>query len=237
METLREAMTARAASFANREAAGERLAESLLCYQGEDPLILGIPRGGVPVAATVARRLGAELDVVVARKLGAPAQPELAMGAVTADGGLYIDEQLRAELGVTEDQLTAAIARETAEAKARERRFRGERPAPCIANRTVIVVDDGLATGATMRAAVHAVRKQRPARLVVAVPVGSAHARDVLQHEADDVICLAAPEPFWAVGLYYDDFQPVTDETVQRILQAVPTGARPLPTRANLAAT
>jgi putative phosphoribosyl transferase len=209
----------------------------LLPYKDEDPLILGIPRGGVPVAAAVAGRLGAELDVVVARKLGAPVQPELAMGAVTADGGLYIDEQLCAELGVTEDQLAAVIARETEEAKARERRFRGQRPKPRIAKRTVIVVDDGLATGATMRAAVRAVRKQGPARLVIAVPVGSVHARDALKNEADDLICLAAPEPFWAVGLAYDDFQPVTDETVQDLLQAFHSGDRVAPTSANRGVT
>jgi putative phosphoribosyl transferase len=206
-------------SFPNRQAAGERLAAALLRYQNEDPLILGIPRGGVPVAAAVARRLGSELDVIVARKLGAPAQPELAMGAVTADGGLYVDREIVAELGVTDDQLAAVIARESDEAKARERRFRGGRLKPRVANRTVIVVDDGLATGATMRATLHAIGQQGPAHLVAAVPVGSQHACAALRDEADEVICLSAPEPFWAVGLYYDDFRTVTDETVQRILQ------------------
>lgn len=229
MKTLRKQIRGDVPSFPNRQAAGERLAAALRPYRDDDPLILGIPRGGVPVAAAVARRLGAELDVVVARKLGAPMQPELALGAVTANGGLYVDRATVAALGVTEDQLAAVIARESGEAKVRERRFRGKRPTPRIADRTVIVVDDGLATGATMRATLHAVRQQGPARLVAAVPVGSRPAREALRNEADEVICLFAPEPFWAVGLHYDDFRPVTDETVQRILQGCHAEASALP--------
>ncbi|HEU0114603.1 MAG TPA: phosphoribosyltransferase family protein, partial [Thermomicrobiales bacterium] len=182
--------------FANRAAAGEALATALMRHQANDPLILGIPRGGVPVAAAVARRLGAELDVAVARKLGVPEQPELAMGAVTADGGLYLDRDIVARHDVTEAQVAAAIARETAEAQAREQRFRGARPQPRMTDRTVIVVDDGLATGATLRATLRAVRAQGPGRLVAAVPVGPRETFEELQGAADEVVCLAMPEPF-----------------------------------------
>ena len=226
METLRRRLIGRDPLFHDRGDAGKRLAVALVGYRGQDALILGIPRGGVPVAAEVARGLDGELDVVVARKLGVPIQPELAMGAVTANGAMFLDEEIVAEVGVTKAELEAVIARESAEAKARELRFRDGRPPPRIARRTVIVVDDGLATGATMRAAVHAVRAQHPGRLVVAVPVGSSYARDALKGEADEVICLHAPEPFWAVGLYYDDFQPVEDREVQQMLQEFHVGAR-----------
>jgi putative phosphoribosyl transferase len=227
METLRRRLIGRDPLFRDREDAGGHLAAALAKYRGQDALVLGIPRGGVPVAAEVARRLEAELDVVVARKLGAPLQPELAMGAVTANGGLFVDDEIVAEIGVDQDELNRVIARERAEAKARERRFRGERPPPRIARRTVIVVDDGLATGATMRAAVHAVRGDGPARLVAAVPVGSGYARDALAEEVDEVVCLHAPEPFWAVGLYYANFAPVEDAEVQRILQEYRAAAPP----------
>lgn len=205
-------------SFADRHAAGARLATALVQYRNDDPLILGIPTGGVPVAAEVARQLGAELDVVIARKLGAPDQPELALGAVTALGTVYIDDAIVARHGVSEAHLAAIVARETAEAAAREKRYRGGRPQPRMAQRTVIVVDDGLATGATMRAALRAVRAQGPARLVAAVPVGSTDAQEELLGDADEVICLVMPEQFEAVSFYYDDFREVSDEDVQEIL-------------------
>ncbi len=205
--------------FSNRQAAGKQLAAALLPYRDENPLILGIPRGGVPVAAEVARWLDAELDVVVARKLGAPDQPELAVGAVTADGGLYINRETVERHEVSEEQLAAVIALETEEARARERRFRGDRPKPRIANRTVIVVDDGLATGATMRATLHAVHAQGPATLVAAIPVGPREAREILGSDVDEVVCLFTPEPFEAVGFYYDDFGTVEDEIVEQILR------------------
>jgi putative phosphoribosyl transferase len=211
--------------FPNRQVAGALLAAALLRYRDEDPLILGIPRGGVPVAAAVAQRLGAELDIVIARKLGVPGLPELAMGAVNAIGGLYIDQEIVARRGVTELQVAAAIARETGEARAHEERFRGGRPQPRIARRTVIVVDDGLATGATLRATLQAIRAQGPVRLVAAVPIGPREAREVLQGAADDVVCLYVQEPFEAVGLAYDDFRAVTDETVERVLQEFQAGA------------
>jgi putative phosphoribosyl transferase len=204
--------------FRDRAEAGERLAEALGSYRGEGVLVLGIPRGGIPVAAIVAGSLEADLDVVVARKLGAPFQPELAVGAVTANGGLYRDEETIRALDVTEAYVEQVIQRESKVAHQREERFRGDKPAPSVEGRTVLVVDDGLATGATMRAAVRSVRKRHPARLIVAVPVGSEHACIALREEADEVVSLLTPEPFFAVGLYYVDFAPVEDDEVQRIL-------------------
>jgi putative phosphoribosyl transferase len=206
--------------FQNRADAGTRLAMHLARYQGQDVLVLGIPRGGVPVAAEVARRLDADLDVIVARKLGAPIEPELAIGAVTANGGRFLNTELIRELGVPDTFLDAVIAEEMAEAQRREVRFRGPHGMGRVTDRTVIIVDDGLATGATMRAAVRAVRSQQPARLVVAVPVGSREACAALREEADEVVCLYEPDPFWAVGMYYTHFEPTEDAEVERLLQA-----------------
>lgn len=204
--------------FGDRREAGEFLAARLERYRGPDTLVLGLPRGGVVVAAEVARRLGAELDVVVARKLGSPISPELAIGAVTADGARVVDDRLMKALGVTERYLEAVSAREQAEARRREGRFRGGRPAPRIAGRTVLVVDDGLATGSTMRAALRAVRRQGPGRLVAAVPVGPPDACAALREEADEVVCLLTPADFDAVGRWYDDFRQVEDEEGVRLL-------------------
>ncbi len=204
--------------YHDRGSAGAALADALAAYRGRDALVLGIPRGGVPVAAEVARVLDGELDVVVARKLGAPGYPELAIGAVTADGGQFLNDDVIRELRVSRQYIESEIAAQMAEARSREIRFRGGRAAPSIAGRTVLVVDDGLATGATMRAAVRSVRKAAPARLVVAVPVGSSQACDALRHEADELLCLSEPEMFWAVGYYYERFAPVEDGEVTRIL-------------------
>lgn len=204
--------------FRDRIDAGQRLARRLDAYRGADALVLGIPRGGVPVAAEVARLLDAGLDVVVARKLGAPGFPELAMGAVTANGGRFLNDSVISELGVSPEYLGRAIEEQTVEARRREERFRGGRPPPRIAGRTVIVVDDGLATGATMRASVRSVRAGGPARLVVAVPVGAPQSCAALRAEADEVVCAYQPEEFWAVGYYYQHFEPVGDDEVNAIL-------------------
>lgn len=208
------------ATFADRRVAGVRLAGSLHQYRGPNTLILGIPRGGVPIAAEIARNLGAELDVVIARKLGVPGEPELAMGAVSASGRLYLDEDMVTRRGVSPAQLAEIVARERAAASTRDVLFRCGRPEAIIAGRTVIVVDDGIATGATFRATLQAVRAQGPALLVAAVPVGPRETAEILQADADVVVCLHVQEPFEAVGYSYDDFQAVPDETIDSILQS-----------------
>jgi putative phosphoribosyl transferase len=214
------------AVFRDRRDAGERLAAALERYRGGDVLVLGLPRGGVVVAAEVARRLGAELDVLVARKLGSPVSAELAIGAVTANGGRFLNEDVIRELGVAEPYIAAVTQVQQAEARRREARLRRGRPAPRVAGRTVIVVDDGLATGATMRAAVRAVRQQQPARLVVAVPVGSPDACAALRREADEVVCLHEPAPFGAVGSWYQRFEQTEDAEVERLLEELAAPVR-----------
>ncbi len=218
MEAL-EAGVGRRRLFRDRTDAGVQLAAHLSRYIGQDVLVLGIPRGGVPLAAEIARRLDAELDVVVARKLGSPISAELAIGAVTANGGRFLNDDLIRDLGVPASYLERVVAEQMADARQREARFRGDHPAPRVRDRIVLLVDDGLATGATMRAAVRSVRQQQPARLVVAVPVGSEEACAALRAEADELVCLHAPEAFWAVGLYYDHFEPTEDAEVQALLR------------------
>ncbi len=208
--------------FANRAAAGDVLADALTYYRGADVLVLGLPRGGVPVAARVAEALNAELDVIVARKLGSPVSAELAIGAITADGERFLNEGLISELAVSETYLSAVTDMERKEAQKREAQFRGMRPAPRIAGRIVILVDDGLATGATMHASVRSVRNQAPAHVVVAVPVGSHEACEALAAEADEVVCPWRPEPFGAVGTYYQNFAQTTDEEVRQVLEHSP---------------
>ena len=214
--------------FKDRADGGARLAERLSRYRSGDALVLGIPRGGVPVAAAVARGLGGELDIVVARKLAAPISPELAIGAVTADGGRFLNEAMIQELGVDDAYLAQVTRAQVADAKRREARFRGGTAAPRVTGRTVILVDDGLATGATMIAAARSVRAQKPARLVVAVPVGSREACRALEKEADEVVCLTTPDPFWAVGLFYEDFGQTEDGEVEQLLRDSRTNEPPV---------
>lgn len=204
--------------FANRGEAGARLARALLEYRGARPLVLGIPRGGVPVAAEVARALDGDLDVIVARKLGSPVSPELAVGAVTSDGARYLNQEAIDMLEVSPEYLESVTREQVAEAQAREQRFRAGRPPLAVEGRVVIVVDDGLATGSTMIAAVRSVRARKPAKLVIAVPVAPRETVAGMRAESDDVVCPETPEPFIAVGIHYQDFSQTEDEEVQRIM-------------------
>src|ERR1700730_6148003 len=205
--------------FPDRREAGRLLAQKLAPYVNRpDVLVLALPRGGVPVAYEVARALGAPLDVFVVRKLGVPGYEELAMGAIATGDVRVLNDQLVERLGIPEDMIDAVAARERQELARRERLYRGDRPPPDVRGRTVILVDDGLATGATMHAAVQALRKQNPARIVVAVPTASPETCEETKAEADDVICAVTPEPFHAVGRWYQDFSQTTDEEVGALL-------------------
>ena len=206
--------------FLDRREAGRVLAESLDAYAGgDDVIVCGLPRGGVPVAFEVARQLEVDLDVIVVRKLGVPGHEELAMGAVASGGVLVKNDPLIERLGITETALAEAVDAQRREVSARERRFRGDRPARSFEGRTVIVVDDGIATGSTMQAAVQALRQSGASGVVVAVPVASTEACEALRPLVDDLICLRTPEPFQAVGLAYDDFAQTADDEVRRLLE------------------
>lgn len=209
----------RGSLFEDRVDAGARLSDALAQYRGQDALVLGLPRGGVPVASEVARALDADLDVVVARKLGAPFQPELALGAIAADGTRYLNEDLVREVGVSEQELDAIADVQSREAQRREQRFRGGLAPLDPQGRVVIIVDDGLATGATMRAAVRSLGQQSPKKLVVAVPVGALETCTNIGRDVDDIVCLHTPDPFYAVGLHYRDFEQTSDEEVDQILR------------------
>lgn len=210
--------------FRDRVDAGDRLARQLLSYRGRPGLlVVGIPRGGVPVAACVARALQAPLDVLVVRKLGVPDQEELAMGAITSGGGMVLNEDVVAECGIDRATLDQVVAREKVELARRERAYRGDRPPLDVEDRTVIVVDDGLATGATMRAAVLALRPRRPASLVVAVPVAPPSTCRELEPLVDRLVCLARPRLFLAVGAWYENFGATSDDEVRDLLQEAPS--------------
>lgn len=205
--------------FANRAQAGSELGERLVAYAGrEDVIVLALPRGGVPVGREVARALGAPLDVLIVRKLGLPGQEELAMGALASGGTRVLNEELVSQLGVPAEIVDRVAAREAVELERREQRYRDGRPPPDVTGRVVILVDDGLATGSTMRAAVLALRQRRPSRIVVAVPTAPPQVASQLEGLADEVVCLMQPEPFFAVGLSYDDFSEVGDDEVRRLL-------------------
>lgn len=205
--------------FTDRVDAGRRLAETLREYTGrDDVLVFGLPRGGVPVAAEVAGALAAPLDIMLVRKLGLPMQPELAMGAIASGGAYVVNPQVIEQAAVADEQLQAVIKREREELERRERAWRGERAFPDVTGRTVIVVDDGLATGATMRAAVQALRQYAPREIVVAVPVAPRHVQDSTLREADRFIALLQPTPFYSVGQWYRNFEQTPDEDVSRLL-------------------
>jgi predicted phosphoribosyltransferase len=206
--------------FRDRTEAGRQLAAKLTAYADRpDVLVLALPRGGVPVAFEVARALHAPLDVFLVRKLGVPGHEELAMGAIASGGVRVLNEDAVRGLGIPDDVLDAVSEGELRELERRERAYRGGRPAPPVRGRTVILVDDGLATGSTMRAAVAALRRQGPARVVVAVPVGSPETCAEFQAEADEAVCARTPEPFYAVGLWYEDFSQTSDEEVRDLLE------------------
>lgn len=221
-----------AARYHDRAEAGRRLAEHLMHFAGRaDVVVLALPRGGVPVGYEVATALGAPLDVFIVRKLGLPWHPELAMGAIASGGIRIINEDVVDAYGVRADDLARVTAAEQTELERREQQYRDGRPAPDLADRTILLVDDGLATGTTMRAAVEALRAKSPARIVVAVPVAAPETCEAMRSVADEVICAVTPEPFYAVGFWYGDFTQTTDEQVRDLLARSRDGMGSLPHR------
>ncbi len=207
--------------FKNRFDAGRFLAERLLRYAHRpDVLVLALPRGGVPVAYAVAETLGVPMDVFIVRKLGVPGHEELAMGAIASNGVRVLNEDVVAALNIPPNVIDQVAQVEQRELERREREYRDDRPKPDVHGKTVILVDDGLATGSTMRAAVRALAQQHPARIVVAVPTAPPDVCEELGREVDEVVCAITPEPFYGVGLWYDDFSQTTDEQVRELLRA-----------------
>jgi predicted phosphoribosyltransferase len=207
------------AVFRDRREAGMLLAKALRAY-ASDPnvIVLGLPRGGIPVAYEIARRLAVPLDSYGVRKIGAPGNEELALGAIGSDGAAYLNPEVVAALRIPRWQIDSAVARERHELMRREKLYRGDRPRPRVAGKTVILVDDGVATGASMHAAVESLRVQRPARIVVAIPVAPIETVATLRGEVDEVVCAITPEPFIAVGAAYAEFAQVGDDEVRALL-------------------
>ena len=212
-------------TFVDRSEAGHRLAEALLSFKNQRPIVLALPRGGVPVAAEVAAALDAPLDLVLVRKIGVPMQPELAMGAVVNGGAPIVvrNEDVIALAGVEEPEFEAIRDQELAEIERRRRLYVGNRVPASVEGRTVIVIDDGVATGATTRAALRAIRLRMPARLVLAVPVAPTDTLAALREEADEVVCLESHAAFGAIGFYYVDFRQVSDQEVKDIIARFPS--------------
>jgi predicted phosphoribosyltransferase len=209
--------------FRDRVEAGQELALRLMEWASDgdlpDAVVIALPRGGVPVAAQVARGLGTRLDVLVVRKIGMPGRPEAGIGAIVGDDPPLFDSRVLRMLGLTEDRLAPDVERERAELRRRALLYRGDPSTPDVEKRTVILVDDGLATGASARAALRHLRRRRPARLILAVPVGAPESCAEMRAEADDVVCLHQPRDFQAVGLWYEDFAQVSDDEVTGILR------------------
>jgi predicted phosphoribosyltransferase len=206
-------------TFADRHEAGRLLGEALAKrLAGREVLVLALPRGGVPVAYHVARALGAPLDVFIVRKLGVPGHEELAMGAIASGGGRVLNRDVLDAIPVPQRAIDAVAEREERELQRREREYRGARPPIDVRGKTVVIVDDGLATGSTMRAAVQALRKMTPSAIVVAVPVAAPATCEEFRREVEDIVCLRTPEPFQAVGLWYENFDQTTDEEVHDLL-------------------
>jgi predicted phosphoribosyltransferase len=216
--------------FIDRTDAGRKLAKALTAYKSQTPVILALPRGGVPVAAEVATALVAPLDLILVRKIGVPFQPELAMGAVV-DGRepvIVRNEDVISLTGVSEQEFNATRDQQLAEIERRRKLYLGNRPHPQITDRVVIVVDDGIATGATTRAALQAIRMRKPSKLVLAVPVAPTDTLSKLQGEADDIVCLEDYENFGAIGLFYSDFRQVSDAEVIEMLARHPVKSEPV---------
>ncbi|MBN1205391.1 MAG: phosphoribosyltransferase [Myxococcaceae bacterium] len=213
--------------FLNREEAGRQLASRLLKYKAEAPIVLGLPRGGVPVAYEVAQALEAPLDVWVVRKVGAPGFQEFGLGAVAEGGIVYLNPESLEEVGASSGEVREIVLKKSAEVAERVQRFRGGRPSPPIEGRTVIIVDDGIATGGTVRAALQSLRMGRPGKLVLAVPVAASQTLEELQRLADDVVCLFDTPALYAIGAWYEDFQQVPDEEVVRLLELARGGTSP----------
>jgi predicted phosphoribosyltransferase len=215
--------------FRNREDAAYRLAAKLRERKFEDPLVLAIPRGGVVTGAVLARELGADLDVVLSRKLRAPGQPELAIGAIGEDGHVYLNPSAEGFVDLLEDYLAQERRYQLSEITRRKKLFRAVRPRAPVSGRSVIVTDDGIATGSTMIAALQTLKSQDPLELIVAVPVASPERLVEVEHWCDQIVCLLAPDEFWAIGQFYKDFTPVQDDEVVRLLRdtgaAEPTAA------------
>jgi putative phosphoribosyl transferase len=206
--------------FRNRSEAGRLLARTLEDYKEKpDVLVMALPRGGVPVAYEVARALNAPLDIFLVRKLGVPGHEEVAMGAIASGGIRLLNEDLIRELNISQEMIDAITEREQRELERRERLYRGDKPAPDVRGRTVIVVDDGLATGSTMKVALTALREQQPARLIVAVPIAPPDTCESLREAADQVVCAVTPEPFMAVGAWYQRFDQTTDDEVRDLIK------------------
>ena len=213
--------------FRDRSDAGRQLASKLLPLKDEDVVVLGLPRGGVAVAAEVARALGAPLDVILVRKLGVPVQPELGLGAIGEGGARVINPEVVRYARVREEDIAAVEARERSELERRAQRYRGDAPREPLAGRTAVIVDDGIATGSTARAACRVARAQGAARVVLAVPVAPPSADTALMGDADEVICLEMPDRFLAIGEWYEDFSQTSDEEVISLLRAARRGPGP----------